>query len=222
MTAKANGLTERAEAILAAAGKTEQDINLASVSLNPSLPRPKATTQLEDPNWPLLTVSKSYFETAFTNATDDGGSANLAAGPTFKFDDNIDSMGEMGGEWGADDDVLDLAGGNNTRGGEDDLFDTGDQEPLDLGGEGDDDGWGLDDDDIKGDIDAEISRVAAKESAEFVPPTPGSNEAAQWIQNSPLAADHIAAGSFESAMQVNTPWRGRKDMKPNASLMHRH
>lgn len=202
MTAKANGLTERAEAILAAAGKTEEDINLSSVSLNPSISRPTAITQLEDPNWPLLTVSKSYFETAFTNSVDDG-SNNLATGPTFKFDDSVDTMGEIGGEWGADDDVLDLAGGKSNMNG-DDLFDAGDQEPLDFGGEEEDGGgWGLDDDDIKGDIDAEISRVAAKESAEFVPPTSGSSESAQWIQNSPLAADHIAAGSFESAMKVS-------------------
>lgn len=202
MTAKANGLTERAEAILAAAGKTEGDINFSSVSLNPSIPRPAAITQLEDPNWPLLTVSKSYFETAFTSSVDDG-SSNLATGPTFKFDDNADTMGEIGGEWGADDDVLDLAGGKSNMNG-DDLFDMGDQEPLDFGGEEEEGGgWGLDDDDIKGDIDAEISRVAAKESAEFVPPTPGSSESAQWIQNSPLAADHIAAGSFESAMKVS-------------------
>ncbi|KAI8339598.1 coatomer protein alpha subunit [Chlamydoabsidia padenii] len=214
MTAKANGLTERAQAILAAAGKTEEDINLGSMTLKPSIPRPTVTTQLEDPNWPLLTVSKSYFETAFTNSVDDG-SNNLATGPTFKFDDSIDNMGDIDGEWGADDDVLDLAGGRSKNNNiDDDLFDAGDQEPLDIDGDEEGGGWGLDDDDIKGDIDAEISRAAAKESADFVPPTFGTSESAQWIQNSPLAADHIATGSFESAMQTLNRQAGIVNFEP--------
>jgi len=33
--------------------------------------------------------------------------------------------------------------------------------------------------------------------------TPGVDETELWIRNSPLAADHVAAGSFESAMQVS-------------------
>ena len=32
--------------------------------------------------------------------------------------------------------------------------------------------------------------------------TPGVNEKDLWVRNSPLAADHVAAGSFETAMQV--------------------
>ena len=32
--------------------------------------------------------------------------------------------------------------------------------------------------------------------------TPGVDETEHWIRNSPLAADHVAAGSFETAMQV--------------------
>lgn len=33
--------------------------------------------------------------------------------------------------------------------------------------------------------------------------TPGVNETELWVRNSPLAADHVAAGSFETAMQVS-------------------
>lgn len=32
--------------------------------------------------------------------------------------------------------------------------------------------------------------------------TPGPSETELWVRNSPLAADHVAAGSFETAMQV--------------------
>ncbi|CEG80499.1 Putative Coatomer protein alpha subunit [Rhizopus microsporus] len=61
MTAKSHGLTEQAESILAASGKTEDEIELPeSEEPLPSIPQP--VTHLEDPNWPLLTVSKSFFE----------------------------------------------------------------------------------------------------------------------------------------------------------------
>jgi len=39
--------------------------------------------------------------------------------------------------------------------------------------------------------------------------TPGPDETELWVRNSPLAADHVAAGSFETAMQVRPflpPW----------------
>jgi len=32
--------------------------------------------------------------------------------------------------------------------------------------------------------------------------TPGPDETELWVRNSPLAADHVAAGSFDTAMQV--------------------
>jgi hypothetical protein len=34
--------------------------------------------------------------------------------------------------------------------------------------------------------------------------TPGVSETALWVRNSPFAGDHVAAGSFETAMQVST------------------
>ncbi|ORX48002.1 coatomer protein alpha subunit, partial [Hesseltinella vesiculosa] len=199
LAAKSSGLEDRAQAILNAAGKTEDDLNLGNVTLNAPLNRPTAKNVLEDPNWPLLTVSKSFFETAFTNAVDHSAPENPSVGPTFKFEEGIDTLNEMGDEWDANDDVLDLGSSNRTP---DDLFDAAENEPLDMGGDDEDgDGWGFDDD-IKADLDAEISRAAAKESADFVPPTPGTSESANWVQNSPLAVDHIAAGAFESAMQT--------------------
>ena len=33
--------------------------------------------------------------------------------------------------------------------------------------------------------------------------TPGVSETALWVRNSPYAGDHVAAGSFETAMQVS-------------------
>ena len=34
--------------------------------------------------------------------------------------------------------------------------------------------------------------------------TPGVSETALWVRNSPFAGDHVAAGSFETAVQVST------------------
>jgi coatomer protein complex subunit alpha (xenin) len=67
----------------------------------------------------------------------------------------------------------------------------------DLGGDEDDDvgGWDMGDD---GDAEAEEDFVEV-EGAEA---GAGSSEADLWARNSPLAADHVAAGSFETAMQL--------------------
>ena len=43
---------------------------------------------------------------------------------------------------------------------------------------------------------------------------PGSSEADQWARNSPLAADHVAAGSFESAMQLLSRQVGAVNFEP--------
>lgn len=200
LAAKTRGLTEKAEAILNAAGKTEQDVQLPTE--NPDLPSiPKPVAQLEDPNWPLLTVSKSFFEGAFIAVDKNGPDATAV--PAFSYNDQIENIEEAAGDWGADDEDLGIPGLSSKAPPEEDLYGTpeaGDEE------EGEDGGWDLDGD-IKADIDAEISQAAAQETAEFVAPTAGTSESVAWPQNSPLAADHVAAGSFESAMQVrSTPF----------------
>lgn len=213
MTAKTHGLTEQAEAILAAAGKTEADIELPEMPDQlPSTPKP--VTQLEDPNWPLLTVSKSFFEGAFVQQQQQQQSQKPGApisAPSFNYDDQIDNIEEAGGDWGDDDDLgiassskpaldNDLLGTPNDNEFEDD----------DLNGDG---GWD-DDDDIKAELDAEMGHVAAKETAEFVAPAEGVNENAVWAQNSGVAADHIAAGSFETAMQILNRQKGIVKFEP--------
>ncbi|KAI8140852.1 coatomer protein alpha subunit [Fennellomyces sp. T-0311] len=191
LTAQSHGLSEKADAILAQAGKEVSDVQLPKSTCElPAIPKP--AVQLEDPSWPLLTVSKSFFEGAFADET-----STASAGPSFAYDENLD---EAAGDWGADDDDLGIPGLSGKAAAEDDLFGT--PEPA-LDGEDEEEGGGWDvDDDIKADLDAEISQAAAQATAEFVAPTAGTNETAIWSQNSPLAADHIAAGSFESAMQI--------------------
>ena len=64
-----------------------------------------------------------------------------------------------------------------------DGWDVGDDIPLDAGG-----------------ADSDFITVDNPDHAAST--SPGSPEADIWSQNSPLAADHVASGSFESAMQL--------------------
>ncbi|KAI5291685.1 hypothetical protein KEM55_008293, partial [Ascosphaera atra] len=57
-------------------------------------------------------------------------------------------------------------------------------------------GWDMGDDDVPVEDDADLVDVSVPETG------PGASEADIWTRNSPLAADHVAAGSFETAMQL--------------------
>lgn len=137
-------------------------------------------------NWPLLTVSK--------------GMLNLEEAGKFGVKDTDVSSGAA---WGADEpegdepvDTGDGAGwGEDIEPGEgDDIL--GEAAPA----EGD--GWGFEDDGLEGldKIDAGPSKSAG--DSFWTPPLPGTGFKQAWCNNSSLAADHIAAGSFESAMQL--------------------
>lgn len=76
------------------------------------------------------------------------------------------------------------------------------KEPADdhvaIAGEDDDDaaGWDMGDDDVP-EIENDFVNVDSAEAGGA-----GSCEADAWARNSPLAVDHVAGGSFESAMQL--------------------
>jgi len=63
-------------------------------------------------------------------------------------------------------------------------------------------GWDLDTEEIEAQIDVgeEVAEIDGETGAGAAP---GVSESEMWVRNSPFAADHIAAGSFESAMQVS-------------------
>jgi len=71
-----------------------------------------------------------------------------------------------------------------------------------CGGWDDELDFGDDDDDL-----ADVGKPAASGMREagddfFVAPSAGTRAAAHWVSNSSHAADHVAAGSFETAMQL--------------------
>jgi coatomer subunit alpha len=77
------------------------------------------------------------------------------------------------------------------------------------------DGWDMGDD-IAVDAAAADSDFVNVDSPDAVPEAagPGSSEADMWSRNSPLAADHVAAGSFDSAMQLLNRQVGAVDFVP--------
>lgn len=67
--------------------------------------------------------------------------------------------------------------------------------------EGEDEaGWDLDTEEITAQVDVGEEVVEGGDAGAGA--VPGVSETELWVRNSPFAADHVAAGSFESAMQV--------------------
>ncbi|KAF2102257.1 Coatomer, alpha subunit [Rhizodiscina lignyota] len=79
---------------------------------------------------------------------------------------------------------------------------------LDIGEEDEDaEGWDMGDD-VDAEVEGDFVNVETAEAGA------GSSEADLWARNSPIAADHIAAGSFETAMQLLNRQIGAVNFKP--------
>jgi coatomer protein complex subunit alpha (xenin) len=125
--------------------------------------------------WPAISQGENFFEKALVNG-------KLA------YDGSVEPH-VNGHDAG-------LAAGVNDWDGEDGLPEAD---------ESGDAGWGLDDEAIPAPEDHIINGAAAGvelESGDGISAVPGISEEDLWSRNSPYASDHIAAGSFETAMQV--------------------
>lgn len=142
--------------------------------------------RLHESNWPLLTVSAGWPAQFQQNKTEQKfATADLSEVDISNSNwDGGDDQG-LGETPESGEKVSDIAGGD--LGAE-----------LDLG---------------KSDWDVEMSGLdeldvplgSTKQENFFVAPQPGPPIAQIWTKNSNLAADHVCAGSFESAMQVTLP-----------------
>lgn len=74
-----------------------------------------------------------------------------------------------------------------------------DEEAHEDEAEGDGGGWELEGDDFHF---SKADDIPEPEEELGAGATPGHSEVEHWVKNSPLAVDHVAAGSFETAMQV--------------------
>lgn len=172
LTAKGNGLDELAAEILEAAGLTEADIDDVPTFGASTLRPPPVVTSTENLSWPIISQGENFFDRALANGTLEGG-----VEPAYVNGDANAAASSALDAWARDEEI---------------------HEEIDPA-EG---GWELDAD---GDEfqEAEADEEAAEEEEELgAGAAPGVDETELWVRNSPLAGDHVAAGSFESAMQV--------------------
>jgi len=198
LAAKTHGLEEtadRLEELLLAS-------NLAIPTVNPnaSLLQPP-TPILRTENWPLLAVGKS----ALSDLADGGSSSKGVS--SIKVDDADDDFhdaaGGAGSSWGADDDLFDDEGGI-TGAEEKKTAGKAGKEKAAGGGWGDDDDLDLSDDEDKVVGKANSSSPTSKAGGfdYFAAPTAGNPPTSSWCSESTHCADHFAAGSVESAIQL--------------------
>ncbi|XAR61695.1 hypothetical protein NMG60_11016187 [Bertholletia excelsa] len=186
-TAVVHGLQDIAERLAAELGDNV-----------PSLPRDRSSSLLRPPSpilcggdWPLLMVTKGIFE---------GGLDNMGKGAVEDYEDAADA------DWGEDLDIVDV---ENMENGDISvvLEDEQAQEEAEEGG------WDLEDLDLPPDTDTPTTASAARSSV-FITPSPGMPVSQIWVQKSSLAAEHAAAGNFDTAMRLLTRQLGIKNFAP--------
>lgn len=176
LTAKTNGLDDLAAEILEAAGLTEADIEDVPAFGASTIKPPPVITTTTNINWPSLSTGENFFDKALANGGLEGGESDAPYA-----NGSADAAGASSAldAWAKEEEV-------------------GEEVEEDEGG------WELDADgeDVE---EQELDEVEAPAEDEDLAAgaTPGVDEADLWVKNSPFAADHVAAGSFESAMQVS-------------------
>ncbi|KAG8377864.1 hypothetical protein BUALT_Bualt08G0077800 [Buddleja alternifolia] len=188
ITASIHGLNDIAERLASELGDNV-----------PSLPKGKKASLLIPPSpvlsagdWPLLLVSKGIFE---------GGLDDTGRGTEEDYEEAADA------DWG---EGLDIADVDNIQNGdismvldEEGLHDENDEEG----------GWELEDLDLPPDAETPKTGQNARSSV-FVAPTPGMPVSQIWVQRSSLAAEHAAAGNFETAIRLLSRQLGIKNFSP--------
>ncbi|ERE72870.1 coatomer subunit alpha isoform 1 [Cricetulus griseus] len=160
-------------------------LEIPDIDPNAKLLQPPAPIMPLDTNWPLLTVSKGFFE---------GSIASKGKGGALAADIDIDTVGTEG--WGEDAELqLD----------EDGFVEASEGLGEDALGKGQEEGggWDVEEDlELPPELDIPAGVAGGAEDGFFVPPTKGTSPTQIWCNNSQLPVDHILAGSFETAMRL--------------------
>lgn len=203
VAAATHGLGEEAErlgAALTEAGKPLPPLLPGARLLLPPAPL------LRDDNWPLLTISKGFFD----GAPQLGGS-DEAYGAAGGLEDD-EAAGGAG--WGEELD-LGLGGGGGSRAARDD---DGEEGEAGAGGE-EDGGWEMEDLELPADAGAGASDESASSGGVFVAPAPGQPGSHKWTARSSLAGEHAAAGAFDTACKLLSRQLGVVNFAPLKALM---
>ncbi|KAG8389909.1 hypothetical protein BUALT_Bualt01G0028000 [Buddleja alternifolia] len=167
----------------------------------PSLPKGKKASLLIPPSpvlcagdWPLLMVSKGIFE---------GGLDDTGRGEHEDYEEAADA------DWG---EALDIGDVDNLQNGDISMV-LGEEDVHDEENEEEEGGWDLEDLDLPPDAETPKTSQNARSSV-FVAPTAGMPVSQIWVQRSSLAAEHAAAGNFDTAMRLLIRQLGIKNFTP--------
>lgn len=156
--------------------------------------RPPVPIQQAENNWPLLTVSKGFFEGAMMSR----GKSQVAAALAPEDDGGATADG-----WGNDEEL-----------GIDEDGDEG--MDAEIAPEGEESaGWDVEDVYLPPELEV---TTGTNEDGYYSPPTKGISSTQQWINNSQLVVDHILAGSFESAFRLLNNQVGVVEFGPYQAL----
>lgn len=188
ITASVHGLHDVADRLAAELGENV-----------PSLPEGKAPSLLMPPapiicggDWPLLRVTRGIFE---------GGLDSIGRGAA-EDEDDVDE-----GAWGEE---LDMHDAENIE--DRDIAEVlADGEVAEENEE--EGGWDLEGLDLPPEEETPKASAGARSSI-FVAPAPGMPVSQIWIQRSSLAAEHAAAGNFDTAMRLLNRQLGIKNFAP--------
>lgn len=210
-TAKSNGMLDLAAEIAEesgmSSGLTGIDMSNSVHDSSSQLAPPPPVTETHNYSWPIVGAQESFFDRALVAQAGEGGTI-------FK-DNAVNGTGPDTNQWLDGDAFVDADDGDEDGIGIQPL------QPSIAGGGAmaaeAEEAWELSDGEIVDDADdavvAPLTNAPAEGSLE-----PGVAEAEHWLRNSPLAADHAAAGSFGTAMQLLTRQAGIVEFAPLKSL----
>jgi coatomer protein complex subunit alpha (xenin) len=194
LTAATHGYNEEAEELkelITTKGKDLPAINPNAKYMKGPLP----VQQTEQSNWPLLTVSKGFFENALLSKSKQVNTVSLEVAET------IDA-GAVDDGWGLDDDLNDEDNQNEFKDAEDENV------------EGDGTGWDVEDIELPKDLVEKLNYADTKDDSYYVAPTKGISPCQTWANSSQLVADHIRAGSYQTAFKILNEQVGVIDFQP--------
>lgn len=198
LTAATHGLSEQADQIaeqITSSGNELPQLNASAILLKPPVPIQQAET-----NWPLLSVSKGFFEGAMSTR------AVSNVRQALEMNDPVIDEGAVGEGWGDDADL-------GLGGEEDDEF----RDPVEPGeaNTSDGPGWNVEDDDLI--VPQEIldkMKTTSISNEGFFAPNKGQSIQQHWPNNSGLVLDHVKGGSFETAFRLLNEQIGVVNFKP--------
>ncbi|VVC28200.1 WD40-repeat-containing domain,Anaphase-promoting complex subunit 4, WD40 domain,Coatomer alpha [Cinara cedri] len=192
LTATTHGLDAEAESI-----KVEYKGNLSTVYPNATLLKPPIPVTQAESNWPLLTVSKGFFEGAILAAGNASGLVDTALG------EDIEEEG-----WGAEAD-LGLEGYISPTHSE------AEEEAALTAATVVEEGWDVGDEEVE--LPPEV-QVLKQDTDYFIIPQMGACPSLVWSAHSQLTVDHVKSGDFANAFKLLNEQIGVTHFQPFKSL----